>query len=153
MNRYRSGLRVRGTTGLPPKYRTFNCRHPWMPSPHPYNLENNGIRVRHDTIRIFVYLAYAPTEKLALESNPIKISSLAMYLLKLFSIFSTLAPYVMAQNDPQPPAMTLLYHMEVQLGKRFSLGPVPNGQERVVIPIVGGSFKGPRLSGTAPHIH
>ncbi|XPS69763.1 hypothetical protein M3J09_002022 [Ascochyta lentis] len=53
----------------------------------------------------------------------------------------------MAQSDPQPPSMTLLYHMEVQLGDRFSLGPVPNGEERIVIPIVGGTFKGPRLSG------
>ena len=54
----------------------------------------------------------------------------------------------MAQSDPQPPTMTLLYHMEVQLGERFSLGPVPNGQERIVIPIIGGTFKGPKLSGT-----
>ncbi|KAF1931339.1 uncharacterized protein M421DRAFT_417988 [Didymella exigua CBS 183.55] len=55
----------------------------------------------------------------------------------------------MAQNssDPQPPTMTLLYHMEVQLGDRFSMGPVPNGQERIVIPIVGGTFKGPKLQG------
>ncbi|KAJ4319000.1 hypothetical protein N0V94_004137 [Neodidymelliopsis sp. IMI 364377] len=43
--------------------------------------------------------------------------------------------------------MSLLYHMEVQLGERFSMGSVPNGQERIVIPIVGGTFKGPRLSG------
>ncbi|KAH6632902.1 hypothetical protein C7974DRAFT_309519 [Boeremia exigua] len=50
-------------------------------------------------------------------------------------------------GDPQPPKMSLLYHMEVQLGERFSLGPVPNGQERIVIPIVGGTFKGPKLSG------
>lgn len=60
------------------------------------------------------------------------------------------ATYVMASNfsDPQPPTMTLLYHMEVQLGERFAMGPVPNGQERIVIPIVGGTFKGPKLSGT-----
>lgn len=62
---------------------------------------------------------------------------------------TALTPYVMAQNssDPQPPTMTLLYHMEVQLGERFSMGPVPNGQERIVIPIVGGTFKGPKLQG------
>ena len=58
----------------------------------------------------------------------------------------------MAASDPLPPTMTLLYHMEVQLGERFSLGPVPNGQERIVIPIVGGTFKGPRLSGTTAHL-
>lgn len=72
-----------------------------------------------------------------------------MHLCKPLSIFSTLlTTYVMAQSDPQPPTMSLLYHMEVQLGERFSLGSVPNGQERIVIPIVGGTFKGPKLSGT-----
>lgn len=70
-----------------------------------------------------------------------------MYIFKLLSIFAALTTYVMAMSDPSPPTMTLLYHMEVQLGERFSLGPVPNGQERIVIPIVGGTFKGPRLSG------
>lgn len=62
---------------------------------------------------------------------------------------AALTSYVMAQNpsDPQPPTMNLLYHMEVQLGDRFSMGPVPNGQERIVIPIVGGTFKGPKLQG------
>ncbi|OAL45164.1 hypothetical protein IQ07DRAFT_615071 [Pyrenochaeta sp. DS3sAY3a] len=53
----------------------------------------------------------------------------------------------MAQTTPTPPTMTLLYSMEVLLGERFSLGPVPNGQERIVIPIVGGTFKGPKMSG------
>ncbi|UPX15671.1 uncharacterized protein EKO05_0006112 [Ascochyta rabiei] len=70
-----------------------------------------------------------------------------MHILGPLSIVAALATYVMAQSSPQPPEMTLLYHMEVQLGERFSLGPVPNGQERIVIPIVGGTFKGPRLSG------
>jgi len=64
---------------------------------------------------------------------------------------AALTTYVMAQNssDLQPPTMNLLYHMEVQLGERFSMGPVPNGQERIVIPIVGGTFKGPKLQGKA----
>jgi hypothetical protein len=43
--------------------------------------------------------------------------------------------------------MTLLYSMSAKLGERLTLGPVPNGQQRIVIPIVGGSFKGPRMSG------
>ena len=72
-----------------------------------------------------------------------------MHLSRPLSILTVLAANnVMARNDPQPPAMSLLYHMEVQLGERFSLGPVPNGQERIVIPIIGGTFKGPKLSGT-----
>ncbi|KAL7775997.1 hypothetical protein CFE70_006409 [Pyrenophora teres f. teres 0-1] len=53
----------------------------------------------------------------------------------------------MAQHAPAPPTMTLIYSMEAKLGERFSLGSVPSGEERIVIPIVGGTFKGPRLSG------
>ena len=37
--------------------------------------------------------------------------------------------------------------MEAKLGDRFSLGSIPTGQERIVIPITGGTFKGPRVSG------
>jgi hypothetical protein len=43
--------------------------------------------------------------------------------------------------------MTLLYSMDALLGERFSLGPIPTGDERIVIPIVGGTFKGPRMNG------
>ncbi|KAF1834131.1 hypothetical protein BDW02DRAFT_589183 [Decorospora gaudefroyi] len=53
----------------------------------------------------------------------------------------------MAQGTPTPPKMELIYSMDAKLGDRFSLGPVPNGQERIVIPIVGGTFKGPRMCG------
>lgn len=52
-----------------------------------------------------------------------------------------------ARNSPTPPVLSLLYSMEVLLGERFSLGPIPTGDERVVIPIIGGTFKGPKLSG------
>jgi len=77
-----------------------------------------------------------------------------MHLFSPLALFTPFIIYVMASHstDPQPPQMTLLYHMEVQLGERFSLGPVPNGQERIVIPIVGGTFKGPRLSGSSAHL-
>ncbi|KAH6901066.1 hypothetical protein BKA70DRAFT_1524688 [Coprinopsis sp. MPI-PUGE-AT-0042] len=51
-------------------------------------------------------------------------------------------------DGPVPPKLTLLYSMEALLGDRFSLGPIPTGEERIVIPIVGGSFEGPRLNGT-----
>jgi hypothetical protein len=53
----------------------------------------------------------------------------------------------MAQEAPVAPKMTLLYSMDALLGDRFSLGPIPTGQDRVVIPIVGGTFKGPRMNG------
>lgn len=70
-----------------------------------------------------------------------------MYFLKPLAVLSALTTFAMAQTTPTPPTMTLLYSMEVLLGERFSLGPVPNGQERIVIPIVGGTFKGPKMSG------
>lgn len=59
-----------------------------------------------------------------------------------------LTALAMAQTAPMPPKLTLLYSMEALLGERFSLGPVPTGEERIVIPIVGGTFTGPRMSGT-----
>ncbi|KAF1971311.1 hypothetical protein BU23DRAFT_581685 [Bimuria novae-zelandiae CBS 107.79] len=53
----------------------------------------------------------------------------------------------MAQTAPSPPQMTIIYSMDALLGDRFSMGRVPTGQERIVIPIVGGTFKGPKMSG------
>jgi hypothetical protein len=67
------------------------------------------------------------------------------------TLLATLATATNAQNAPIAPSMTLLYSMAADLGDRFSLGPVPTGQERFVIPIVGGTFKGPRLSGSQIH--
>jgi len=70
--------------------------------------------------------------------------------MRLFTPITALAAvttFTMAQSAPEPPQMTLIYHMEALLGERFSLGSIPTGQERIVIPIVGGTFKGPRISG------
>ncbi|KAH8891751.1 hypothetical protein GQ53DRAFT_686358 [Thozetella sp. PMI_491] len=71
--------------------------------------------------------------------------------MRVYSILGLLARLAIAQTDdlpaPVPPAVTLLYRMDVQLGQRFSLGPVPSGKERIVIPIIGGTFSGPRMSG------
>ena len=64
-----------------------------------------------------------------------------------YSVSAASTTFTMAQDAPVPPTMTLLYSMEVLLGDRFSIGSVPTGQERIVIPIVGGTFKGPRMSG------
>jgi hypothetical protein len=72
----------------------------------------------------------------------------AMHFLSPLTIIATLATSTTAQNVPIAPSMTLLYSMAADLGDRFSLGPVPTGQERFVIPIIGGTFKGPRLSGS-----
>lgn len=45
------------------------------------------------------------------------------------------------------PTLEFLYNVNATLGGRWSIGDTGFGN-RVVIPIVGGKFKGPRLSGT-----
>lgn len=70
-----------------------------------------------------------------------------MQFLTTLALVAASAASAMAQTAPSPPQLTLIYSMEALLGDRFSLGAVPNGQERIVIPIVGGTFEGPRLSG------
>ncbi|KAF3006895.1 hypothetical protein E8E13_011109 [Curvularia kusanoi] len=77
-----------------------------------------------------------------------RVSSLLSVLAALTTTTLTLAMASPSPSPPSPPTMTLLYRMEAKLGDRFSLGPVPTGQERIVIPIVGGTFSGPKLSGT-----
>ncbi|KAK4665143.1 uncharacterized protein QC763_510980 [Podospora pseudopauciseta] len=58
-------------------------------------------------------------------------------------LFSGLA---LAQATPRAPGLTFLYSLNCTLGASLPVGAGPNGN-RVVIPITGGSFKGPRLSG------
>ncbi|KAL2268046.1 hypothetical protein VTJ83DRAFT_2892 [Remersonia thermophila] len=57
-----------------------------------------------------------------------------------------LAVTALAQNTPTPPGLTFLYSLNCTLGAAYSVGSGPHGN-RVVIPITGGTFKGPRLSG------
>lgn len=71
-----------------------------------------------------------------------------MHLRTPLAALTALASFTMAQEAPPvPPQMTLLYSMDALLGERFSLGPIPTGDERIVIPIIGGTFKGPRMNG------
>lgn len=74
-----------------------------------------------------------------------------MHIFKSITAFAlfTMAQ-IAAQEAPVAPKMTLLYSMDALLGERFSLGPIPTGDERIVIPIVGGTFKGPRMNGMSP---
>lgn len=65
----------------------------------------------------------------------------------LLAVVAGFAASIRAQDAPVPPQLTLLYSMDAHLGERFSLGPIPTGEERIVIPIVGGSFGGPRMNG------
>ncbi|KAH7080978.1 hypothetical protein FB567DRAFT_501150 [Paraphoma chrysanthemicola] len=70
-----------------------------------------------------------------------------MYLLRALPTLVVLAITTTANATPVAPNPILLYSMEAELGEHLELGAVPTGQSRTVIPIVGGFFKGPRMSG------
>jgi hypothetical protein len=71
-----------------------------------------------------------------------------MRFFSLLVALTTVTIPTMAQNTPTPPTMTFLYHMDADLADPFTLGgPIPIGDERVVIPIIGGTFRGPKISG------
>lgn len=69
----------------------------------------------------------------------------------------TLLPWLaLAQNSstttpPSPPGLTYLYTLNCTLGDPYQIGWGPRG-DRVAIPITGGSFHGPRLSGTVSNL-
>lgn len=48
---------------------------------------------------------------------------------------------------PPAPEARLAWEAQVDIGERQSLGQGPRG-ERFIVPILGGSFEGPRLRGT-----
>jgi len=50
------------------------------------------------------------------------------------------------QNRPVEPSLRLLYTSSVEVGPPMVVGSTPYGQRRI-IPIKGGAFAGPRLSG------
>ncbi|KAF2665202.1 hypothetical protein BT63DRAFT_87420 [Microthyrium microscopicum] len=70
-----------------------------------------------------------------------------MFSLSLLGLISLAVAQNVTFPPLIPPSVTLLYRADVELGDRFSLGAIPVGQERVVIPIIGGTFKGPKFSG------
>ncbi|KAK3985310.1 hypothetical protein QBC44DRAFT_362395 [Cladorrhinum sp. PSN332] len=51
-----------------------------------------------------------------------------------------------AQATPKAPGLTYLYSLNCTLGTPLAVGQGPHGT-RTVIPITGGTFTGPRLSG------
>ncbi|KAL2151676.1 hypothetical protein VTH82DRAFT_6774 [Thermothelomyces myriococcoides] len=51
-----------------------------------------------------------------------------------------------AADTPAAPGLTYLYSLNCTLGQALPVGAGPHGT-RTVIPITGGSFSGPRLSG------
>ena len=52
---------------------------------------------------------------------------------------------------PTPPTLTYLYSLNCTLGTSINVGTGPHGT-RTVIPITGGTFAGPRLSGERPAV-
>jgi muconolactone delta-isomerase len=69
----------------------------------------------------------------------------------------TVTPLEPHPNDPADrrpsrfrlpgPRLTPVYHLEASVGRPFDLGDTPQGHRRVV-PLTGGTFTGPEISGT-----
>jgi hypothetical protein len=53
-------------------------------------------------------------------------------------------------HNPAPPALTFLYTSFVNITTPINVGVGPRG-DRLVIPIVGGNFTGPKLAGIYPY--
>lgn len=51
-----------------------------------------------------------------------------------------------AMADPTPPSLTYLYTANVTLGTTIDMGITPYGH-RKAIPIIGGTFSGPKMNG------
>lgn len=77
-------------------------------------------------------------------------TSTSRIMRKLLLMASLLAFVVAASAQPQAPKDTLqlefAMQLRVTLGEVYTVGDTPHGR-RVVIPITGGTFEGPRLKG------
>jgi len=69
-------------------------------------------------------------------------SFFASTLVGVLSLFS-LAD---ASHAPKKPGLTYLYTVNITGGTPYDVGPGPYG-DRVVVPIVSGTFSGPKMSG------
>jgi hypothetical protein len=66
---------------------------------------------------------------------------------RLIATLLSLTPWAVAcTKTPAAPGLTYLYSLNCTLGPAIEVGAGPHGT-RVVIPIVGGTFSGPKLSG------
>lgn len=74
-------------------------------------------------------------------------------MLPIKTLFASLLPFVAsacAGSTPAQPGLTFLYSVNCTLSAPIAVGGGPHGS-RVVIPIVGGTFSGPKLKGmTSP---
>jgi hypothetical protein len=64
----------------------------------------------------------------------------------------TMGERVMAQNTstnaaPPPPKLTFAFELRAKVGDPVEIGQIPHGRRRIV-PILGGTVKGPMLNGT-----
>ena len=66
---------------------------------------------------------------------------IALFLASVASIASA--------TTPATPGLTYLYSLNCTLGQALPVGEGPRGT-RTVIPITGGTFSGPKLSGMPP---
>lgn len=68
-------------------------------------------------------------------------------ILFLMSFLAAFTPWTNAQNaTPTAPGLTYLYTLNCTLAPAINIGYGPRGN-RVAIPITGGYFNGPKLSG------
>jgi len=51
--------------------------------------------------------------------------------------------------DQTPPRLTFVFELRARVGSPVEVGQVPHGRRRIV-PITGGTIKGPMLNGTVP---
>ncbi|KAK3402656.1 hypothetical protein B0T20DRAFT_342991 [Sordaria brevicollis] len=74
---------------------------------------------------------------------------LSASLLLLPQTVSGAGPEALAPKDkyPKPPKLEFLYTVNVTGGETYNIGNGPNGL-RLVVPILSGSFAGPKLKGT-----
>lgn len=69
-------------------------------------------------------------------------------LLFIIMLWTTVATAYAQKAHPQDtPQLEFVMQLRVTLGQTYSVGETPHGR-RMVIPITGGTFEGPRLKGT-----
>lgn len=90
--------------------------------------------------------------------QPLRFSGQTTYSIKMFSklvfVLSTLALAIQGSYarptspapTPAPPGLNFLYSLNCTLGTAIPVGTGPRGS-RIVIPITGGTFQGPKLKG------
>jgi Protein of unknown function (DUF3237) len=71
----------------------------------------------------------------------------ALFATAAFALPQTIASVPIAAAPPAPPALNFLYTSFVNITTPIDVGLGPKG-DRLAIPIVGGNFTGPKLSGT-----